>query len=132
MANPSFSTMPNTVLFPTGVCGGACAVVRVRVRVRARAIVDHCAYPLRLPVVLPQPEAVNDNKKGGKSKKSQRGPDLEALVPDEVLLLIFSNLRDDVTSLCQAACACRRYVIKAVVHVQWYQKSLTDEACVLT
>jgi hypothetical protein len=97
--------------------------VRVRVRVRVRAIVDHCAYPLRLPVVLPQPEAVNDNKKGGKSKKYQRGPDLEALVPDEVLLLIFSYLRDDVTSLCQAACACRRYVIKAVVHVQWYQKS---------
>jgi hypothetical protein len=71
-------------------------------------------------VVLP--EAVNDKKKGGKRiKKSQRGPDLEALVPDEVLLLIFSYLRNDVTSLCQAACACRRYVIKAVV--RWFEKS---------
>jgi hypothetical protein len=62
-------------------------------------------------VVLPQPEVVNNKKKGGKrnKKSQQRGPDLEALVPDEVLLLIFSYLRNDVTSLCQAACACRRY-----------------------
>ncbi len=100
-------------------CGGACtcAVVRAVVRVVCAdcvcvcSIVDHCAVLLGGPVVLPQPEAVNDNKKGGKSKKYQRGPDLEALVPDEVLLLIFSYLRNDVTSLCQAACACRRYAI---------------------
>jgi len=83
-------------------------------------IVDHCAVLLGWSVVLPQPELVNDKKKGGKrnKKSQQRGPDLEALVPDEVLLFIFSYLRNDVTSLCQAACTCRRYAIQAL-RVRW-------------
>jgi hypothetical protein len=49
----------------------------------------------------------------GRPRRRRRGafdgPDLESLVPDEVLLLIFSFLGVDVSALCQAACTCRRF-----------------------
>jgi hypothetical protein len=76
------------------------------------------------PVVLSELEMALPQPAKGKKEKAQEGavgrlrrrhrgaiagPDLEALVPDEVLLLIFSFLGADVTALCQAACTCRRF-----------------------
>jgi hypothetical protein len=77
-----------------------------------------------IPVVLSELEMALPKAAKGKKEKAQEGavgrlrgrrrgaiagPDLEALVPDEVLLLIFSFLDADVTALCQAASTCRRF-----------------------
>lgn len=56
------------------------------------------------------------NKAKGRKGRGNVGGDgeldLEGLIPDEVLVVAFTFLGSDIKALCQAACVCRRSVIR--------------------